>query len=53
MLFVSVNWKKRTMSRSGKPQKTARKRSGRLVSALPTSRPPLLPPRIASRSGFV
>ena len=41
---------KRTMSVSGTAQCTARHRSGRWVMVAATSRPPLLPPRMASRS---
>src|SRR6185437_15833450 len=38
------------MSRSGCQQSTARNSSGRCVVTVPTSNPPLLPPRMASFS---
>ena len=41
------------MSSSGTAQTTALNSSGRWVIAAPTSRPPLEPPWIASRSGRV
>ena len=41
------------MSSSGAEQTTAANRSGRWVSAAPTSRPPLDPPEIASCAGVV
>ena len=40
------------MSRSGTPQSTAPKRSGRWVIAAPTRSPPFEPPRMAIRSGL-
>ena len=41
------------MSSSGTAHTAARNSSGRWVTAAPTSRPPLEPPWIASRSGVV
>ena len=41
------------MSSSGAEQMTAAYRSGRCVSAAPTSRPPFDPPEMASCSGVV